>query len=141
MSSGRGRERSSQRVARSTERREESSISVWTSAATMPSSASISSHSARTPNTSRATIDARAMSAGDAPVSSRRRNTNVVPARSIRSLVTRVATISRRRRCRRITSPKRSGSGAGKYRSSSSSSAESSGRSDSSSAAYSVIFA
>ena len=32
MSSGRGRERSSQRVARSTERRLESSISLWTSA-------------------------------------------------------------------------------------------------------------
>ena len=54
------------------------------------------------------------MSDGGAPVSSPSRNTNVVPARSTMSLVTRVATISRRSRCAAIWSPKRSGSGAGK---------------------------
>ena len=54
------------------------------------------------------------MSAGAAPVSSRSRNTNVVPARSTMSFVTRVATISRRSRCAAISSPKRSGSGDGK---------------------------
>ena len=40
------------------------------------------------------------MSAALAPVSSCRRNTKVVPARSTMPLVTRVATISRRSRCR-----------------------------------------
>ena len=89
-------------------------MSYCVSAGTAPSSASTSAHSERTLKTSRATTEARAMSAIEAPVSSRRRKAKVVPARSIRSLVTRVATISRFRRCRRATSPKRSGSGDGK---------------------------
>ena len=78
-----------------------SSIPICVSAATAPSSASTSAHSERMSNTSRATTEARAMSACDAPVSSRRRNMNVVPARSTSSFVTRVATISRRSRWRR----------------------------------------
>ena len=114
MSIGRGRVRSSQRAARSTIRRPLSSIHVCVSAVTAPSSASTCDHNVRMSNTSRAITEARAMSACDAPVSSRRRNMNVVPARSTSWFATRVAMISRRSRWRLISSAKRSGSGGGK---------------------------
>ena len=78
-----------------------SSISICASAARRRRPAPRSRATAtRMSNTSRAISEARAMSACDAPVSSRRRNMNVVPARSTRSLATRVAMISRRSRWR-----------------------------------------
>ena len=67
MSSGRGRLRTSQRVARSTSFRPSSSRSSWTSAAMDESSSSIDVQSVRRSKTSRATMYARAMSAARRP--------------------------------------------------------------------------
>ena len=56
MSSGRGRVRTSQRVARSTSFRPSSSMSSWTPAGMAESSSSIDVHSALRSKTSRATV-------------------------------------------------------------------------------------
>ena len=73
ISSGRGRFRRNQRVARSSRILVLSSIASCVCAATRPSRFSISSHRLRRSKTSRATMKARAMSGPAAPVSSLRR--------------------------------------------------------------------
>ena len=114
MSSGRRRLRSSQREPRSISRRPASSISICTPASTLLSSASISPHCGRISKMSRAAAYARAISDAGAPLSSFSRNAKVVPPPCSMLLTTWVAMISRRSRCARISSPKRSGSGSGK---------------------------
>jgi hypothetical protein len=114
MSSGRRRLRRSQREPRSISRRPASSISTCTLASTLLSSASISPHCGRISKTSRAAAYARAISDAGAPLSSWSRKVKVVPPPCTTLLTTCVAMISRRSRCARMRSPKRSGSGSGK---------------------------
>ena len=107
-SSGRGRLRSSQRAVRSSRIRPRRNIAICVPAGTKPSSASISAHSERNAYSSRAAVNARATSSADAPVSSRIRNTNVVPHLFTSSFDTCATTISRRSECPRSCSPNRS---------------------------------
>ena len=71
---------------------------------TTSSSAVIWAQSDGNPKISRAAMCARATSGAAIPVSSVRRKTKVVPARSTMRFVTRVAMISRRSGCSRIWS-------------------------------------
>ena len=114
--SGCGRLLSSQRVPRSTSRRECSRIRVWTSAATLLSSASTSSQIGAEPKIARAAVCARTISSVDAPVSSRSRCRKVVPPVLTVSLTSTVVTISRRSAWPSICSANRSRSGAREVR-------------------------
>jgi hypothetical protein len=114
MSRGGLRLRRNQRVARSTSLRQSRSILVCVWASTTLSRDSISSHRERMSKTSQAAVYALAISAGAAPVSSPRRKAKEGPPLFTRSLTTLVAVISRRKRCSRISSRKRSRRGVGK---------------------------
>ena len=94
--SGCGRLFSSQRVPRSTRRRECSRIRVWTAASTLLSRASTASHTSAWRKIARATVCARTISSSEAPVSSRSRCRYVVPPVLTVSLTSTVVVISRR---------------------------------------------
>ncbi len=113
--SGCGRLLSSQRVPRSTRRRECRRTRVWTSAATLLSSASTASHTSARPKISRAASCARTISSVEAPVSSRRRCRKVEPPVLTVSLTRIVVMISRRSACASICSANLSPRAAGKY--------------------------
>ena len=89
--------------------------SAWRSFGTTRSSRSTASHGSRASLTSRATMKARATSSAPTPVSATIRETNVMPIELMTSLVTMVATISRRSGWAAIRWPNRSTTAGGKY--------------------------